>query len=64
MLVARARDQGWSPAQTIIAPDIKFSGILPIWAGSDKRIFKARMKAVIVGRGRNDVIVTRVRGRP
>jgi hypothetical protein len=22
--VARARDQGWSPAQTVIAPDIKF----------------------------------------
>ena len=24
VLVARARDQGWSPAQTIIAPAIKF----------------------------------------
>ena len=48
VLVARARDQGWSPAQTVIAPDIKFAGILATWAGSDKQ----NVKAVFVARDR------------
>ena len=40
VLVARARDQGWSPAQTIIAPTIKFEAYLAIWPIPDKEFLK------------------------
>ena len=45
VLVARARDQGWFPAQTDNCPRYEIWGILPIWPMAGKGILKARMKA-------------------